>query len=242
MSNIVGVETICRDCVFAKYAENVQVGCSLGKIDRFAKQGIVEECVDEYGKEFYLLQNTICISWRSPDWAIGKEDITEAIKKEQSPKYAWLVFCNDGKLETVQRACESIQKQTTNPAHIAIVFEYGVVYDIYEMYKYLSKNVSNWIIHSVTDNEIIKDAVIDSIVLSLNIDYILCTSTDIPEGLMDRINEMIYMDQKLIGQFDGDNFTLINNVIRKYYQGGSFETPLKDKILAGKHSCLYEKV
>ncbi len=79
------LETSCKNCIFATYQENTQIGCELNLLDRYTE---IDECFDDE-KEFYVLRNTLCGSKRNSTWKYAKntfDDQVDQLKVENRPR------------------------------------------------------------------------------------------------------------------------------------------------------------
>lgn len=53
------IKTICRDCKFAEFKENKQIGCKYNRLEKFKQLDIPVEEITENGKTYYLIED-IC--------------------------------------------------------------------------------------------------------------------------------------------------------------------------------------
>lgn len=51
------IKTICRDCKFAEFKENKQVGCQHNRLEQFKKLEVPISEITENGKTFYLIED-----------------------------------------------------------------------------------------------------------------------------------------------------------------------------------------
>lgn len=120
------VETLCRDCVFAEYADNTQVGCVLNQLDRLEQAGAeIVEAVDENEKEFFLIRNLFCRYWRDKNWLVHRPNLTvNALKlvarDEMKIHYDVVILAND-ELADLQTTLDSLKNQAIHPKHITVL-------------------------------------------------------------------------------------------------------------------------
>ncbi|NCA30639.1 MAG: hypothetical protein EBS93_07975, partial [Chitinophagia bacterium] len=79
------IHTPCKDCVFAKYQDNTQIGCELDYISKYKSKNI--EILEAYdnNKEFYIINGKKCIGYRENKWFdqfdLKDNSIEDKIKK-----------------------------------------------------------------------------------------------------------------------------------------------------------------
>jgi hypothetical protein len=120
------IETLCRDCVFAEFSDNTQVGCTLNQLDRLEEAGAeVIEAVDENEKEFFLIRNLFCRYWRDKNWLANRpnvslEGLRVAARDEMKIHYDVVIIANDN-LADLQTTLESLKNQAIHPKHITVL-------------------------------------------------------------------------------------------------------------------------
>ena len=77
-------ETACKNCLFAVYDENTQVGCQLGRLKKWQDQFKVIDAYDD-DKEFYVIKG-ICNTVREVTWNNGVADQGK-VREEVRPKF-----------------------------------------------------------------------------------------------------------------------------------------------------------
>lgn len=80
-------QTSCKECLFAIYDGNTQVGCEDGRISKFEDDVIP---VYDTEKEFYVINRT-CTLYRTKDWNDGIKDL---IKAKNESKLTFDIFFN----------------------------------------------------------------------------------------------------------------------------------------------------
>lgn len=68
MTTISHIHTNCKECVFAQYDQNTQIGCGLDYINRYKEKGVRVLEVYDSDKEFYVLNDKKCIGYRENKW------------------------------------------------------------------------------------------------------------------------------------------------------------------------------
>ena len=133
------VSTTCRDCLFAEYDDDTQVGCHLGKIDKIKSHPVYEliEATDNT-KDFYVLNYHLCLHQRINGWPHddkSMEEMINAVKEEVKMNWgAILVLSNEplNDMSRVQKRLEEILNQSKPPSWIGIDYlnEKGVKWKI----------------------------------------------------------------------------------------------------------------
>ena len=122
------VSTTCRDCLFAEYNDDTQVGCHLGKIDKIKSHPVYElrEATDN-SKNFYVLNYHLCLHQRIKGWPHDDksiEEMTSAVKEEVKMNWGAILVLTDEPLSDmsrVQKRLEEILDQPKPPSWIGII-------------------------------------------------------------------------------------------------------------------------
>tara|TARA_R110002167_G_scaffold240110_1_gene445295 strand:+ start:258 stop:1121 length:864 start_codon:yes stop_codon:yes gene_type:complete len=114
--------TSCKDCVFANYEEDTQIGCSQGKLDIFKNRKIEIVEAEDLTKEFFVVKAT-CFDYRPSSWGDayeGKEK--ERISKEHLLRYnVGIIVDKDYPLENIKSTFDSLTSQIRVPNKVVIV-------------------------------------------------------------------------------------------------------------------------
>ena len=81
-------ETACKNCLFAVYDENTQIGCQMGRLEKWRDQFKVIDAYDD-DKEFYVIK-AICNTVRQDTWNNGVADQGK-VREEVRPKFDVLI-------------------------------------------------------------------------------------------------------------------------------------------------------
>ncbi len=118
--------TSCKDCIFAEYKEETQVGCSRGILEKYRNLGInIVEAYD-YDKEFYVIENRLCQYYRTQEWAnrfepdTFDENVERMLEYESRVLFHVMVFMQDS-LEDVQETLVSLISQDQPPLQVTII-------------------------------------------------------------------------------------------------------------------------
>ncbi len=134
------INTICRDCVFAKYLDNKQYGCELGRIERFASNGGSPYLTNNKGldksvtmdenddRTFYHISR-FCTTARNSEWAekISQDKWIETVTEEVKLKHTIVGIVAKGVgLQHIEAFIESCLKQLLKPTQVIIVNADGI--------------------------------------------------------------------------------------------------------------------
>ena len=128
MDKINVISTTCKECLFAEYEDDTQVGCRLGKIEKIKNHPVYEliEAMD-HEKNFYVLNYHLCLHQRVEGWEHDSKSMEEMIRHVQEEiRMNWgaiLVLKDEDEkdMSRVQSRLEEILKQTHKPNWIGIV-------------------------------------------------------------------------------------------------------------------------
>ena len=115
--------TSCKNCCFATYDGDTQIGCGAERLEKFRNNGIDVLDVYDDDKEFFLVKDKICVYYRSPEmFQEQPEDLLEVVKQQLLIPYHMILFLRDkDSLEDLnQRICE-INKQKMIPKILTVM-------------------------------------------------------------------------------------------------------------------------
>jgi len=105
------VVTSCAACCFANYEGKTQVGCELGRIEKFQEKGTKVVEAEDGEREFYLVHR-MCNCYREGDWAEYWKHKKKRVLKENAVRVNFIVPINDGDtIEDLQKTLVSIATQ-----------------------------------------------------------------------------------------------------------------------------------
>lgn len=191
------VETICRDCVFAKYEDNTQIDCDFHhRLFKFEENGATLVGQDD-GVKRYFKFDRYCSACHN------------VASLQQIPKRKWLTYVEDrvgiqvdyiiqvsgenSSVGQVLRTFNSVKEQNPRPIQIIINFpansNNSIILDLVEV---LKDSKSVWRVEQLPLNKILK--------LCKGIHYVLLQNNDeIPSNFAEVINKTITFDtQRLI--------------------------------------------
>ena len=232
------VNTSCKDCIFATWEENTQVGCEFGKIALYKEKNTsVVEAFDDEDNEFFVVK-AWCSTYRDDLWKLAHsdKDLYEQVDQETYPKVNYVIVIDSLDKEDFQKTIDSIKKQAhpakrvivtcTSPDNYMSILHHvkGELEDLYG---------PNFRVHCVTKDMPFEAVLDDSFRLSANGFYMgLKCGDEAPENAIELLHYALNKKLKSIALVkNGDNISgsLHQAVLYKYlygYRGASFETKL----------------
>lgn len=125
MKQISSIATTCKNCLFAIYDGDTQIGCHFGRTEKVDEHDIFEliEAEDD-DKEFYILNNHICPYQRTDSWIHAKdEDIVTAVEKEVYMPWAALLFYRHNGVNAVEERIKELKQQKITPKVTVLVID-----------------------------------------------------------------------------------------------------------------------
>lgn len=118
-------DTVCKECIFAEWEGDTQVGCRVGKLQDYRDQKIpVIKCYDAE-KEFYVIPGRRCMYMRTEDWKHKHQPWgyqKRKIDNEIELQFQAIVVAGLGDDDEGLRATlDSLYEQELKPYHIAVV-------------------------------------------------------------------------------------------------------------------------
>ena len=236
------VNTICKNCIFAKYDGITQVDCKLDKIQTYKKHGInVKEAYDE-DKEFFVLENKRCMFERSKNWKHYKEDTAkqlDIINKEIFP-YGVIIINTCDNLSKISDTLNSVYSQELLPKYIGIINLYGVKHYIDELIDIFKSHDVPWKLENITNPQIPDYRLVDLIIDFKSIPYysIFYSGFKIPTNTFSTIRDKIVNENltfgALLANSNKQGWTIPYTIYKMY--GGNKQEPLLNKLKADK--CL----
>ena len=239
--------TLCHNCVFADYDNNIQTGCKADRLNKFQKANVtISEMVYE-DTTSYVIENKVCVYYRNKDWAlehyknIDDQNLVVTVSKELRIPYHVLLFVrkNDS-IDDLRIRLTELEQQTIKPKMVTIIDRTHASEPITDQLLTIMRNYSfdYWRVQTIQaidqyDPDII-DLIYDSTKKIPYMFYICfeCQYT-IPPTISTDIHTSLHDDMKA--------FTVLvpnaNNVgggalkvAHEKHAGNSFAIPLADKI------------
>jgi hypothetical protein len=231
-NNIVGEKfTSCKDCKFAIWDGNTQIGCEQGVLDKY--NNIIEAYDEE--KEFNIINNDVCLLKRSLSSKCSLEDA----RKEISIRYNAIIIYKDwpkSNKKLLEKSIKSLVDQEIKPSSICIIAPFGLQLDIDMVTGLLKKyDIKNWKVECQLNPDTMENY-IDRFVettnekqpwyLVMNSDFIL------PKDYLSQINKRYILDLEqfgLVKPLDEERNGLLVKTIFHAYLGGSRNNLIENK-------------
>ena len=243
------VSTICYNCVFADYTDNVQTGCKANRLELFKqhKQEINEVDID--GTTCFVLEGKACVYYRNKEWAVESyktedtDTILDIVKKQLNiPYHAILFFRSDDAIEDIDKRLTELDNQKIKPKLVTLVDrshgEEIITGDLLKNFNNKYK-FDNWRIQTIQavdqiDNDVI-DLIYDSTKKTKYMFYISFECKHpIPEQFSEEVHRSVQDEMKafvvLLPNKDGVGKGALKTAHEKY-AGNSFAIDLADKII-----------
>lgn len=246
------IYTSCRECVFANYKNNTQIGCKLNKIEDYKNANIeVLDMYDDEGKEFFIINERFCLFFRTKE-LMEKHPINtweEIVKLQTKVPYNVILFLNkEDTLKDLKNSIKQIQNQEIKPNLITIVNKQYLSYvdnpDKYIKPSKILEILSNSNIHKYSIKNIYDDDLIDRDLIDLCYDsnkdnpypfyVVFKANKNIPEEFSKEFNSAILIKMLQLGfvkPIDDLHGMIVNKIAHKKHAGNSFGIPIEDKIL-----------
>ena len=244
------LHTSCRDCAFAKYDKSTQVGCDFDRIESYKESGAeVLEAYDENGKEFYVINDRVCIYHRSKEWA--KKYPTAELKNIVNaqckvPFHAIIVHKKGQSLEELESTISSLSNQFNPPTIVSVVNKelgesiYKTNMAIEEIFKKYEESFK-WRIQNILDEEKRDreciDLTIDATYFSFNYPYYITffSGFSVPEEFTKELHDAVLVNNKQVivgyGIDKTENCMLVNKIMHRKHTGNAFLIDVEHKIL-----------
>jgi len=228
--HIVGEKfTSCKDCKFAIWDGNTQVGCEQGVLDKY------KQVIDAYDeeKEFNIINNDVCLLKRSLS---SKTSLQEA-RKEISIRYNSIILYKENtSKKQLEKSIKSLVDQEIKPSSICVIAPFGLQVDIDMITGLLKKyDIKYWKVECQLNPDTMENY-IDRFVetttekqpwyLVINSDFIL------PKDYTSQINKRYILDLEqfgLVKPLDEERNGLLVKTIFHAYLGGSRGNLIENK-------------
>ena len=121
----VDIKTICRDCIFAEFTDDAvtQIGCKLGRLDKYRDKGKAKPIEDENGLEYYEI-TTFCNTCRNKEWDDKFSDPVERVLAEIQLKVDAIIIDDSNHekwYDDIMVTVKNLINQELPPCRIVIV-------------------------------------------------------------------------------------------------------------------------
>jgi hypothetical protein len=122
------VTTSCCDCVFAEYVGDTQTDCSMGRLEKFRKNGTTVLEAQNEDKEFYVVER-FCSAFRDSEWKdilfYYSNDLSETpedrVRREIKIKCGCFIGFDDTcSISDLEKTIVSIERQELQPLYVTV--------------------------------------------------------------------------------------------------------------------------
>ena len=125
MTEVSEISTICKNCLFAIYDNDTQVGCKFGRtetVDSHPSYELIE--AEDEEKQFYIFNNHICPYQRTDTWTHADDkDIETRVKEEVFMPWAAVLFYRHNGIQSVEERIKEIKSQKVPPKVVSLVID-----------------------------------------------------------------------------------------------------------------------
>jgi hypothetical protein len=238
------IDTICRNCVFAIYNKETQVGCECKRIYKYGRKGhkIVAASDDPNDpppdgyKEYFVIEGTPCNMSRTKIWKETRPDGTDLMKeakRETRIRYNWILVNRKENDILLKDRLNAIKEQTLQPERISLIR-----YNTSPIHPSLAGSLLNkrfkfWVIEDMVSENDHPDIGLDAIFTKYRSPFYFISdvSDNIPPpDFAEKINEIINEELVQFAIMDTDNVRVVPTAVHIKLQGGMFGTNLKEKV------------
>lgn len=202
-------QTSCKDCLFAIYNGNTQIGCEANRIEKF-KNHVIEAYDDE--KEFYVL-NRLCNLYRFKSWNNGEKDLEKA-RSESSVVFDIIIDCDNIDDSMRDDLIDIIKKIGYNKHKITLLRAYNTDRDITAKLMYILHYFPNINISMYFEKQ---ETIYSILSKSIGLFHVIVNETNYTnlDVFMSKINSYINEDLKQSVLYKSDDKIAILNFALK---------------------------
>jgi len=247
-NNLIPVSsTLCHNCIFADYDNNIQTGCKADRLNKFKKANItISEMVYE-DTTSYVIEEKVCVYYRNKSWAsehyknIDNENLVETINKElRIPYHALLFLRQNDNIDDLSIRLAELEQQKIKPKMVTVIDRTHTPEPMTnQLLTIVSKySFDYWRVQTIQAIDQIDTDVIDLVYDSTKkIPYMFyicfeCQHT-IPPTVSNDIHTSLHDDMKaftVLMPNDNNVGKAVLKVAHEKHAGNSFTIPLEDKI------------
>lgn len=215
------MQTICKECIFAYFNNNIQAGCSFDdRLTKYQKLGIADKKV---GDSYYTI-NTLCKACTKINpGQILPDNFTEIVKKNISPKVDAIIY---GEYEIVKETIRRIKNDGYNKITVCqpTVHTQRLYQELSEIYPQIvvSGQIENQYEFEFVDNACFKN----------RSDYIVVINNESIPNIPEIITELVMNDLNdfvaILPEKDLHGIVITPKAYK--FLGGNFEKSIIDKI------------
>jgi hypothetical protein len=242
---IAPMHTPCLGCTFSIKDKQKQIGCQVGRIDKYKELGAeVINAYDDNGNEFFVVNNRLCVYKRDKNWAkeTPKRERLDAVNRELRLKYHIMVHFNSTHdVSDLLNTLKSIDKQDNPPIILTIINRRRDVSqkDLVKIitahnYKNFEWRLQTFFDDDATNRECL-DVVIDNTKYEYKILFYISfhAGFEVPKVLSEELQKYVVTDMNKVAYGYAnkeDNGELVNIAMHLKHAGNSFNIPIFEKL------------
>jgi hypothetical protein len=234
------------------YEGNTQESCSIDRIDKLRQNGAeILEVYDGTEKEFFVINDKICVFHREKGWRPDLTDEEVVIEIESATKipYQWIIVEEDNlySQEIMRENIQTLSKEFNPPAILDFVIRRfdRTGEQISDSITWIEDTMQEhglscvWRVQAVLDEELDSRNCIDMCVdlhdkKDATMAYICFTSDFvIPDGITEELHKSIndYNKKPIFAEpVEGINGLLMNRIMHRKHTGNAFNVNIEDKL------------
>lgn len=243
--------TSCKNCVFAKYQNNEQIGCTLNKLDDYRNAGVNVIDVYDEEKKFHIIDGRFCLFYRNKELMQNYPRSTweDIVKLQTKVPYQMMVIVDkDTTFSELKKTLMGLKAQEVPPSMVTIINKQYPYY-LEDSSKYIKPSLlleclENSEFHQYELRNVYDKTLDDRILIDLVFDYtksepfpiytVFKAGFNIPRGFSKEMNDAILIKMLqicFVRPIDGINGMIVNKIAHKKHSGNSFGINLEEKIL-----------
>ena len=244
MKEISVISTACKNCLFATYDKDTQIGCLLNRTEKVDNHQVYELIeVEDEEKKFYVLNNHICPYQRTKTWVNATDDdIVAAVKKEVYMTWAAILFYRHNGIDSVEDRIKEIKSQTIPPKVVCLVIDPKDIdhTEFKSLYQMMEDNFDIWYLQRVIQEDLpdrfTADLCFDKMKKHRFMFYTYFESTKpIDLDYYDKIHKYVIEDMNNYGIIkhkndDSIHHITISKITHQKYGGNGNHVPIEYKI------------
>lgn len=158
MTEVSAISTVCKNCLFAIYDNNTQIGCKFNRtnvVDDHPVYELIE--AQDAEKEFYILNNHICPYQRTQSWIHSNAtDIVAEVEKEVHMSWAGILFYRHDGIDNVEQRIKELKSQKIPPKVVTLVIDaQDITPDNFKsLYQMMDDNFDLWYLQRVIQTDL----------------------------------------------------------------------------------------
>ena len=239
------MHTPCLGCTFMTNEEHKQIGCQVGRIEKYREQGAdVIDVYDDNGNEFFVVNDRLCVYKRDKEWAkgISKKKRAEEVNRELKLKYhAMVVYDYENDIDDLFETLDTLENQDNPPIIVTIMNRCTNILqkDIVKLitarnYQNIELRFQTFFDNDATNRECI-DLVIDNTKYEYKVLFYVTfkSSFKVPQSFSKDVQKYIVEDMNNLAYAycnKEENGELVNINMHLKHAGNSFNIPIVEKL------------